>query len=196
MKSSAIAVGILSCLLGTAAVSSAQLGDVAKKEAERRKTVKAAGKTYTNDNLKPEPLPSAPPVSSSGAASPDETPAPAPAQPETVPAPAPPSQSAVSSDPETRKQDEATWRDRVKGEREALDRAKTFADALQSKINALNTDFVNRDDPAQRSVIASDRDKSLAELERLKKEIAQHTKAIADIQAEARKAGVPAGWVR
>jgi hypothetical protein len=199
MKSSAIAVGILSCLLGTAAVPSAQLGDVAKKEAERRKTVKAAGKTYTNDNLKPEPLPSAPPVSSSGAASSEDAPAPAPAPApsESSPAPAaPPSQSGVSSDPETRKQDEAMWRERIKTERDALERAKTFADALQSKINALNTDFVNRDDPSQRAAIASDRDKSLAELERLKKEIAQHTKAIADIQAEARKAGVPAGWVR
>ena len=31
------------------------LGDVARKEAERRKTVKAPGKTYTNDQLKAEP---------------------------------------------------------------------------------------------------------------------------------------------
>ena len=30
----------------------------------------------------------------------------------------------------------------------------------------------------------------------MKKEVATHTKAIADIQEEARKAGVPAGWVR
>jgi hypothetical protein len=102
----------------------------------------------------------------------------------------------VSSDPAARKKEEGQWRDKIKGEREALERAKTFADALQTKINALNTDFVNRDDPAQRSVIAADREKALAEMARLKKEIADHTKAIAGIQEEARKAGVPAGWVR
>ena len=80
--------------------------------------------------------------------------------------------------------------------RAALDRTRLFADALQSRINALNTDFVNRDDPAQRSVIEQDRIKALAELERVKKEMAEQTKAIAAIQDEARKAGVPAGWVR
>ena len=97
--------------------------------------------------------------------------------------------------PRIGKKDEALWRERIRGEREALERAKTFAEALQSRINALNTDFVNRDDPVQRSGIAADRE-ALAELERLKKEIEQHTKAIATIQEEARRAGVPAGWVR
>ena len=68
----------------------------------------------------------------------------------------------MSADPAERKKEETEWRERVKGERDALERAKTFAEALQSRINALNTDFVNRDDPAQRSVIAADRDKALA----------------------------------
>jgi hypothetical protein len=102
----------------------------------------------------------------------------------------------VSADPAERKKEEAQWRERITSARDALERSKTFADALQSRINALNTDFVNRDDPAQRAVIAADRDKALAELGRLKKEIEQHTKAITAIQEEARKAGVPAGWVR
>jgi hypothetical protein len=102
----------------------------------------------------------------------------------------------VSADPAERKKQEAEWSTRIRNEREALERAKTFADALQSRINALNTDFVNRDDPAQRSVIAADREKALAEQARLKREIEQHTKAIATIQEEARRAGVPAGWVR
>jgi hypothetical protein len=186
MKLSALAAGVLTCVLASAAVASAQLGDVARKEAERRKTVKSSGKTYTNDTL-----PSSP--SSSGAQSPSDTSS---APPSSSSAPATSKASGVSSDPEQRKKDEAQWRERMKGERDALDRAKTFADALQTKINALNTDFVNRDDPAQRSVIAADRDKAIAEMGRLKKEIAEHTKAIAGIQEEARRAGVPAGWVR
>jgi len=36
----------------------------------------------------------------------------------------------------------------------------------------------------------------LAELDRLKKEIAERNKAITAIQEEARRAGAPSGWVR
>lgn len=192
LKRSAVAAGVLTCVLAGTTGLSAQLGEVARKEADRRKTAKT-GKTYTNDNLPSAPQPS--PSSSAGTVSSDGTaaapaPAPAPSSPATAPPP------RVSSDPAERKKDEAQWRERVKSSREALDRAKTFADALQTKINALNADFVNRDDPAQRSVVAADRDKALAQMEQLKKEIAEHTKAIAAIQDEARKAGVPAGWVR
>ena len=43
---------------------------------------------------------------------------------------------------------------------------------------------------------APDRQKALAELDRVQKEIQADTKAIADIQEEARKAAVPPGWVR
>jgi hypothetical protein len=193
MKWPAVVAGVLSCALVSAAALSAQLGDVARKEAERRKTVKSSGKTYTNDTLTSAPQPSSAPASS-GAPSSDAPAAPPP--PPSSSSSATPPAARVSSDPAARKKEEGQWRDKIKGEREALERAKTFADALQTKINALNTDFVNRDDPAQRSVIAADREKALAEMARLKKEIADHTKAIAGIQEEARKAGVPAGWVR
>ena len=81
-------------------------------------------------------------------------------------------------------------------ERDALSRAELFAEALQSRINALSTDYVNRDDPAQRDVVAAERLKALAELDRVKQEIQQHQKTIAGIQDEARRAGVPAGWAR
>jgi hypothetical protein len=196
MKSSAVALGVLSTLVAGSVVLSAQLGDVARKEAERRKTVKSSGKTYTNDTLQPAPPPSSSAPASSGTQSSDAAAPAAPPAGSSPAASAPAPTPRISADPAERKNQEAQWRERIKAEREALDRAKTFADALQSKINALNTDFVNRDDPAQRAVIAADREKSLAELERLKKEIAAHTKAIAGIQEEARRAGAPAGWVR
>ena len=174
--------------VGMTHVAAAQaLGDVAKKEEQRRKTVKGAGKVYTNDKLKPDPTPSVPATGSTGASSApasSSTPAPAP-----TPSPAP-------SEETTDKSDEKTWRTRITDARESLQRSQTFADALQSQLNALTTDFVNRDDPAQRQQIANKRDNVLAELERVKKEVAAQTKAINDIQEEARRAGVPAGWVR
>ena len=77
-----------------------------------------------------------------------------------------------------------------------LQRDQTYVDALQTRVNSLATDFVNRDDPAQRAVLASDRQKALGELDRLKKQIEATKKAIADLEEEARRANVPPGWLR
>ena len=77
-----------------------------------------------------------------------------------------------------------------------LQRDQTYVDALQTRVNSLATDFVNRDDPAQRGVLASERQKALGELDRLKKQIEATKKAIADLEEEARRANVPPGWLR
>ena len=71
-----------------------------------------------------------------------------------------------------------------------------FAESLQTRINSLRTDFVNRDNRVEREKIQVDLNTSLAELERLKKELDEKTKAIAAIEDEARRAGVPPGWLR
>ena len=84
----------------------------------------------------------------------------------------------------------------MKGLQGQLERDQNYADAMQTRINALTTDFVNRDDPAQRSVVERDRQKSIAELARLKKSIVDGKKAIADLEEEARRAGAPPGWLR
>jgi hypothetical protein len=178
-------------LIGAASASAQSLADVARQEEARRKAVAGAGKVYTNEALQP-----APPVS------PGSVPAatPAPAAPATPAAPgadgAKPADPAAPAAPGAAPKTEADWKKRIADEREALSRAQSFADALQTRINVLSTDFVNVDDPAKRNVVASDRDKALKELDRVKAEIAAHQKKITDIQDEARKAGVPAGWVR
>jgi len=175
--------------LGFTVASAQTLGDVAKREEARRKQVKAPSKVYTNEDLRGGDAGSAAPAPASQAAAPNAAPPAAPA------AGAQP-KDADKADADDPKKTEAYWKDRVAKVRADLDRAKTFADALQSRINALTTDFSARSDPAQRSQIGNDRQKALAELDRVKKEIEANTKAIADIQEEARKAGVPAGWVR
>jgi hypothetical protein len=169
--------------------SAQTLGELARKEEERRKTVASSGKVYTNANVKGEPAPPAttPAVPATGSPNAAATPSTdGDAAASAVPA-------AASTEP---KKDEAYWRKRIDSARTSLSRAQVFAEALQSRINALSTDFVNRDDPAQRAVIGVDRDKALAELERVKGEIQQQTKAIADVQDEARRAKVPPGWLR
>jgi len=92
--------------------------------------------------------------------------------------------------------DQKYWAGRQKDLTDQLARDQIYSDALQSRINALTTDFVNRDDPAQRAVIAGDRQRSIDEMERLKAAIAADKKAIADFQEEARRAGIPPGWLR
>ena len=156
------------------------LPDVAKAEEERRKTIKKPSKVYTNTNLTPDTTkPVAPPPSAAAtAASGNATPGNA--------SPAAPGE----------KRDQAYWSGRISAARTQLDRTRLFADALQSRINALSADFVNRDNPVEKRKLEEDRKASLAELERVKKEIETQTKAIAAIEDEARKAGVPTGWLR
>ena len=185
-------------LVGAAPLAAQSLGEIARQEEARRKAIGTPGKVYTNESLRPEPPPSTP-AAVPGAAQPG-APA-AQGQPGAAPAPGAqppqaPGQPAAGQPPAPAPQGEAEWRQRVAAARDALARSQTFADALQSRINALSTDFVNRDDPVQRDVIAADRQKAVAELDRVRREIQDSQKAIAAIQDDARKAGVPAGWVR
>jgi hypothetical protein len=158
------------------------LADVSRREEERRKQSKE-GKVYTNKDLHPvSAVPAPPPAAGDTAAAAKEGGQTADAKP-AEPKPA-------------GQKDEAFWRGRMKELRTELDRNKTYLEALQSRVNALNTDFVNRDDPAQQAVIGADRQKALDELGRLKSTMAQTEKAISDLQDEARRANVPAGWLR
>ncbi|HWW82820.1 MAG TPA: hypothetical protein VNZ26_04410 [Vicinamibacterales bacterium] len=88
------------------------------------------------------------------------------------------------------------WASRKKTLQDQLDRDQVFSDALQSRINALLTDFTNHDDPVQRAAIERDRQKALSELGQLTKKLQEDKKAVADLEEEARRAGVPPGWLR
>lgn len=165
------------------------IAEVAKAEEARRKSVKKPAKVYTNGSLTADITKGAPTAAAS-TATPTETPANA--TPATTTPAAPAAGKPAAEDPTKQEY----WTNRITAARAQLQRTQMFADSLQSRINALTTDFVNRDDPAQRAKIEADRNASLAELERVKKELAEQTKALAAIQDEGRRAGVPAGWLR
>ena len=156
------------------------LADVARKEEERRKTIREPAKVYTNKDL------SAPP--------PGSPPAPVPAKAgETAKDDEKDSKTKDSKEPA---KDQAYWAARMKTLQAALDRDQTFAEAMQTRVNSLITDFIARDDPAQKAVIAKNRDKAIADLAQLKQTILTDKKALDDFQEEARRAGVPPGWLR
>src|SRR5436190_9110175 len=177
-------------------VGAQSLGELAKKEAERRKTVPTAAKTYTNEDLKKLPPAAgegtAPPVDPAKAAEALKALDPSKPADKTKPTEIKPENTPAAD----AAKDEKYWRDRITAVREDIRRNEAFRSALQTQINALSTDFANRDDPAQRAKIADDRQKALAEMARLALDIDKANKLIADIEEEARKAGVPPGWIR
>ena len=190
------AAGVLMSLAVLAPANGQSLAELARQEEARRKAISAPAKVYTNESIR-----TGTPATASARSAPSASgPAPASATssatianaPVAASGPAKPAAAPAAEEPKG----EAYWKKRIQAERDALSRAQIFAEALQSRINALSADFVARDDPAQRSVIATDRQKALTELDRVKQEIAQHTKGIAAIQDEARRAGVPPGWLR
>jgi hypothetical protein len=184
----ALLVAGSAALMAAPVLADQSLADVAKKEEARRKAAPAATvKVYTNKDLSPVPAGS-----------------PVPAPPPAAAAPKAGADVATEAKDTPEKQgrdaqpikDQAYWSGRLKALKDKLDRDMSFADALQTKVNSLAADFVNRDDPAQRAVIERDRQKALAQLAALQKDIATDKKAIADLQEDARRAGVPPGWLR
>ncbi|MEQ1759016.1 MAG: hypothetical protein ABL986_11905 [Vicinamibacterales bacterium] len=195
--------------IGAVPTASAQaLADVARQEAARRQAVAAKGKVFTNDDLKPVPPPS--PAAAPPAPGTTLTPPPSLDKVNASPADSTPTATSDASaagsgagsaptpaaDKIDERKTEKYWHDRVAAAREGLARSMTFESALQARVAALSTDFVNRDDPAQRSQITADREKALAELDRVKKDMARYQAELTTISDEARRAGVPAGWAR
>ncbi len=92
--------------------------------------------------------------------------------------------------------DEQRWRNRMAEARQALEEAERRATELQARANRLWADFTGRDDPAQRAAIEQERQAALDELEETEAEADELARTIADLRDEARRAGVPPGWLR
>jgi hypothetical protein len=172
-------------------VCAQSLGELAKKEAERRKATPAA-KVYTNDDLKKITVPG-----DTVADSKDTKDAKDPKDgKDTADAKDAKAKDAKDASDAKPAMGEAEWHARMNAAREDVRKGEMFRDALQSRINGLTADFTARDDPYQRAQIADERQKALAELDRVKLDIEKAKKSITDIEEDARKANVPAGWIR
>ena len=155
------------------------LADVSKKEEARRKTIPEAAKVYTNKDLNAQPAGSPPPPAPAASAKAGDAP-----------------KAAEKDGKDAKDKDKSYWSGRMKKLQDQVERDESYVLAIQTRINSLTADFVNRDDPAQRVIIERDRQKALAELSRLKKSITDGKKSIVDLEEEARHAGIPPGWLR
>jgi hypothetical protein len=162
------------------------LADLAKKSEDAKKAAekkKASGKKFTNADAGNVPAATALSQPGSGNST------------------AKPAQGGGNDKTETQApagdaKDQAYYSGKARELRAALDRDTVLMSAIQTQINSLTADFVNRDDPAQRGVIQQDRNRALEELARLQKQVDGDKKAISDFEDEARRANVPPGWLR
>ena len=166
-----------------AGMSAQSLADVAKAEEARRKTVKAASKVYTNEDLGGTSPTGAAPSQAAASTGSSAKPGDAAAKPE--------EKKAV--DPT---KTEKYWKDRAAEIQQSLARSKVLLDALQSQVGGMNAEFLSMDDPGHRDLLQARMQRATGELQRVQQDIEKQTKAAADLQEEARKSGVPAGWLR
>jgi len=181
------AVVVFAGLAGAAVSVRAQtLGDVSRQEEERRKEIKTPAKVYTNKDLSAPPvMPSAP----ANAGTPAATPSPGASS-------TPAADDKAKDAAKDGTKDQNYWSQRKKDLDSKLERDKVLADAMQSRINGLTTDFAARSDPAQRAVIERDRQRAVTELDGLQRSLKDDQKALTDFADDARKASVPPGWIR
>lgn len=170
-----------------AQTSSPSLAAVADREKLRRAELDHESKVYTNDDLRgglrlttgraaavPEP----------DSASPSDGVTFEPDDPQAVP------------DSDTPVRDEAYWRDRITLARDDMTRAELMAAALQNRVDGLWAEFTAHDDPVQRREIERNRNDALQELQKTGTEVDRLTREILEIHEEARRSGVPPGWLR
>ena len=186
-----IVFGIAAGVLGTTAYAQ-PLADIARREKARRGSIAEKAKVYTNDDLR-----------GGGRLTTGSS--------RQVPQPTTPGVEVEPPESEAARQaaadesggnqasgqgDEDYWRNRITAARDARQRAALMASALQNRVDGLWAEFTGVDDPAQRAVVEQERIEALDELERTTTEVGELDQQIRDIQEEARRAGVPPGWLR
>ena len=178
MTARLLLAGLLAAL--PSGVYGQSLADVAAAaEAARRKAAAGPVKTYTNDDLSG--------TSSTGAAPAAVAPA------KSADAPAKKDEAKAPVD---EKKTEKYWKDRASSLESSLARNKILLDALQSQVNGLNAEYLSKDDPGQRALLEKKIQTASSEMQRVQQEIEKQKQSQGELQDEARKAGVPSGWIR
>jgi hypothetical protein len=178
-----VIVALMQAFLAAWNAPPASLGELALREAVRRAATPAPTRVLTEADLGPVP----------------ERPVPSVLQ--VMPAVPPPvvivDETLRAVKPgENVEKNETWWRARMVKARVDLERDRLVVTALETRVNALTRDVAGRDAPGQRAALVAERERTLAELERMRNQVTDGVKAISDIEDEARREGVPPGWLR
>jgi acyl-CoA reductase-like NAD-dependent aldehyde dehydrogenase len=105
---------------------------------------------------------------------------------------------AANAAPSVKAEDEPVWRQRVRDRREAVSRAEKAIEDAQSRLNALmlDRDPTNLGDPSRLQTLEVKRNEARSALEGARLNLAEAQKGLQDLEEEARRNGVPPGWLR
>ncbi len=176
---------VLMAALSLAATASAQsLGDAARRvRAQKRKQPKAT-RVYTTDNMPRASRSSTAAVATEAKATPGEK-----------PKEGKPAESAEGK--KSRAELEKEYREKAGKLREALALEERKLEVLQRELNMANVQFYSDPNAALREQTArAEITARQQELEQQKGAIAASRKAIADLEEELRRKGLPPGWAR
>jgi len=174
------------CLLAGSGMASAQsLADLASKTKAQRKATKRPARVYTNADV---------PVTAAATAN-------TATEVSTTPkedAAADPNAKPEGSKTSVNAADEAGWRSRISAAREAVSRAKEQLEGMRTRVLHLQTAKAlgSNGDVNQQAAVSAQQSAALQEFDRLRADVEKYQKALTDVEAEARAANVPAGWLR
>jgi hypothetical protein len=202
MKPLAIIPSAAFLLFSAAAVHGQSLADAAKKAEDQRSAAAAKRQTekpderekarktsFSDADLKPDPYaPSTPPP----VAKAPEAAAPTGA----APTAAAPVSSGNGVENGYEQHDEVWWKKRMTELRSRLSADELQLGAMEVRVKSLTNDFNGSDIASQRLVLRDQRERALTEAASLKAIVQTDKKNIATAEEEARRANVPAGWLR
>ena len=174
------------------------LGEVAREKKAASPAAKtpspspepSPGRVFTNEDLPAQPSP--PAIASPGPAGTGR--GTVTTLPKSAEVPAPPASSG-SSDAAQR---EAAWRGRASALRDAITAAEKSIPEIEDRIAGLRNDRnpTNLMDPNREQNRQAEIAKAQAELESMRAGLERSRQALADLEEEARRKGIPPGWLR
>ena len=184
-----IAIGCVSLLVCATAAAQTDLGAAAAKERERRKALAASpSPAFTNDDLASEKQAAKEAAKEGG--KPGEKPKP---KPQPAPTPLP---TATSDDSAQRRAQEAGWRARAQRARQVVDQTAARVTTLEQQVARVAGETMASTDTNQILRLRAQREALENQLKDAREASRIAVEQLANVEEEARRAGVPPGWIR
>jgi len=173
---------IVTAVIANHGLVAQSLGELARREAERRKRIETPSKIITDKDL--EPAESSPTSAQVAPAAPS--------------APPPDAAGVMNTPPEPKyvARDPSYWLNRMRELRTRGDFLKLQAAALEKRADELQTDFETFRNPRHRGVSELERQRLRTERALVLADLAATHKQVVDLEEEARRSNVPPGWLR